>query len=482
MKKLLLLSLSLFTLSASAEIELPQIIGDNMVLQQNSDALLWGWATPDSKIQVTTGWNNRTYSTTTGSNGRWNISVPTPEASYTPYDLVVKGDGSDIKINNILIGEVWFCSGQSNMEMPLRGFGSQPVEGATKAIAYSGQNKGIRVATVPKLQSYEPQEKVPGKWKESSPENAPEFSAVAYFFAEALNKIIDKPVGIIVCAYGGSKLESWLPEWKLEEYGPLYDMKKEKGMKDGEIDSWHRVGVEYNAMLKPLIGYTIKGFLWNQGESNVGLHNDYPAHQADMVELWRNEWGNDNLPFYFVEIPGWNYDNPNGTSAALFRESQHKAAEITPNCEFVSTVDLVYPFEVDDIHARQKKPIGERLAFLAATKDYDVKGLPWQYPTFKSVELNGNTATILFSQPNSGLNPYNDMPGFEVAGEDRVFYPAKAREEWDFKDNTFKIYVSAPEVNDIKSVRYAFKNFYPATVRDMLGMPLVPFRTDDWEE
>ena len=223
-------------------------------------------------------------------------------------------------------------------------------------------------------------------------------------------------------------------------------------MNDSALAEYERINVMYNAMLHPLIGYTIRGFLWNQGESNVGRHSTYPAHQRDMVNEWRTKWNLGELPFYFVEIPGWNYDNPEGNNAAFFRECQHKAAEITPSSEIVCTADLVYPFEVDDIHARKKKEIGERLAFMAAGKTYGIKGMPTGYPRYKSMEINGS---------------------------DRIFRPAIAREN----PQTLRIEVERPAgVDEIKSVRYNFKNFAIGKVFNVLGLPLVPFRTDDWPE
>ena len=361
------------------------------------------------------------------------------------------------------------------MEMPLRGFGIQPIEGAGEAIAYSGKYPHIRMANVPKRQEYDKQERVEGKWNVSSPAKAAEFSALAYFFARSLSDIINTPVGIINCAYGGSKLESWLPKEMLDTY-PGYDMEAERsGAKT--VDPWHRIGVLYNGMLHPLAGYTIKGFLWNQGESNVGLHNEYPSHKKDLVQLWRNEWGNPDLPFYFVEMPPWSYGDPQGDHAARFRECQHKAAAMIPNTGIVCTTDLIYPHELEDVHASQKKPIGERLAFLAAAKTYGVEGIHTQYPTFKSVDYQGDKAVLTFDNAYGGLNPNRDIEGFEVAGEDKVFHPAKAVEDWD----KFTITVSSPEVSDIKAVRYCFRNFAPGKLKDMLGLPLVPFRTDDGE-
>lgn len=474
MKKILASALVLLPLMASAEITLPDIMGDNMVLQQQSDASLWGWANPGKEIQITTSWTgNSVVRAKAGNDGRWDAKVPTGAATFDPQTITIKGDGSAITISNVAIGEVWFCSGQSNMEMPLRGFWMQPVEGAAQAISYSGKYPGIRVATVPKTGSYELQDRVPGKWKVSSPANAGEFSAVAYFFARSLTDILNVPVGIISCAYGGSKVEGWQPKEQLANY-PEWDVAKEQA--DTTIAEYERINVMYNAMLHPLIGYTIKGFLWNQGESNVGKHDTYAQHLADMVGLWREQWGQGQLPFYSVEIPGWNYDNPEGAWAAMLREAQHKSVDLIPNSGIVCTADLVYPYELEDIHASQKTQIGERLAFMAAAKTYGIAGIPYTYPEYESMEVDGNKAVLHFKNADSGLTPNDVLEGFEVAGADQVFYPATANEVW----NDRTVVVSSDKVEKIEAVRYNFKNFAVGKVFDMMGMPLVPFRTDDW--
>lgn len=464
---------------ANAEITLPEIIGDNMVLQQHSQASLWGWATPGASVAVTPSWSNTTYSAKTADNGRWDIKIDTPEASYTPHSIRITGDGSGINIDNVLIGEVWLCSGQSNMEMPLRGFWCQPVEGAPQAIAYSAKHPGIRMVTIPKQEAKTPQDRTPGKWMVNNAANAPEFSACAYFFARSLNDILDVPIGIISCAYGGAKLESWMPRDIVAQFDDIDVDAEISGA--AKVDDWHRAVIRYNAMLHPIIGYTIKGFLWNQGESNVGKHDTYPTRINMMVDSWRKSWGQGPLPFYQVEIPGWNYDNPNGTSAALFRECQHKAAEMMENGGIVSTSDLVYPSEVDVIHATQKQPIGERLAFLVGADVYGLNTLAHTYPKCSSCQLNGDYAVIHVDNVEGFPLLREKLDGFEVAGDDHVFYPAKAEP---FMQTNSKpgLKVSAPEVKTVKAIRYCFKNFAIGKVHSMEGLPLVPFRTDSWSE
>lgn len=462
---------------AGAKVVLPDIVGDNMVVQQNTDVKLWGWADPKSTVTVTASWaHEKPVEAKAAADGRWEVAIASPAATFTPQTITISDATDSRTLQNVLVGEVWFCSGQSNMEMPLRGFWTQPVEGAVEAIAYSGSYPGIRVAKVPKRGSYTPQDTVTSPWLTSCPKNAYDFSALAYFFARSLTQLLDVPVGIIDCSYGGSKVEAWQSKEALAKYSE-WDVEAEQA--DTTLNEYERINVMYNAMLHPLIGYTIRGFLWNQGESNVGRHNEYLYHLKDMVDEWRAKWGLGELPFYFVELPGWNYSDPEATYAALFRECQHHAASIIPNSGIVSACDLVYPYEVNDVHARKKKEIGERLAFMAAGRTYGIEGMPCDYPKYRSMTIGEDGRAILeFDNASSGFTPNTELEGFEVAGDDRVFHAARAIEN----PNTLNIEVTCPEVADIKHVRYNFRNFRIGKVWNVLGLPLIPFRTDNFNE
>lgn len=460
--------------AVSGEVILPDIVGNNMVLQQESDALVWGWCSPGKSVTIESSWDKSPVTATADSDGRWTVRLHTPEASMNPQKLRISGDGSDITLADILIGEVWLCSGQSNMEMPIMGFWTQPVEGAAEAIASAGRYPSIRVAKVPKSVAEVPQSRVVSPWRVSNPRNAREFSALAYFFARELTDLLSVPIGIIDCSYGGTKLESWMNADRLAQYHDI-DLEKEKN--DSTFNLWYRANLMYNAMLHPLKGYTVKGFLWNQGESNVGQDNIYAQRQRDFVKDLRHEWDDDNLPFLFVELPGWNYSDPEGDSAARFRECQHKAASITPNSAIVCTSDLVYPYEIEDIHARKKREIGQRLAWLAGEKAYGIDGLPTEYPQFSSMNVEADKAVLTFKNAPCGLSPHVSLEGFEVAGKDRIFYPAVAVEN----PQTLEIEVMKPEdVDRIEAVRYNFKNFAIGKVHNTFGLPLIPFRTDNW--
>lgn len=460
---------------AGAKLKLPAIISPNAVIQQNSDIRLWGWDSPGASVTATPSWGGAPATATTDSEGRWQLTLATPPASMTPLSITFSdSEGERMEIGNLLSGEVWFASGQSNMEMPLRGYWTQPIEDAARAIAYSGNYPGIRMALIPKSASYTLLDDTATEWKVSCPENAHDFSALAYFFATTLTDIMHVPVGIINCAYGGSKVEGWLPAEKLADY-PEWDIEKEKA--DSSIRDWERINVMYNAMLNPVAGYTVKGFLWNQGEANVGRHSTYASHLADMVEIWRSRWGDSSLPFYSVEIPGWHYNNPDGTDAPLLREAQNASVALIPNSDIVCTSDLVYPYELEDIHACKKREIGERMAFKAAALTYGIKGMPHESPRFLKADIDGNRAELSFTGADAGFTPNDVIEGFEVAGADRVFYPADATEDFE----TRHIIVTSDKVAQIEAVRYCFRNFAIGKVKNMYGMPLVPFRTDNWD-
>jgi len=488
--------MALVALSANA-LELPDIFGNNMMLQQQTQAKLWGWAKADSKVEVTASWTTEKQTATTGQDGKWVVKLNTPAASYDVQTVTVKGDGEIITIENVLIGEVWFCSGQSNMEMPLGGFWNCPVEGANEAIAMSGKyRRSIRVATIPRVAAQEPQQRVGGKWQECVPENAPGFSACGYFFARTLTDLLDVPVGIINCSWGGSCVEGWMPKDILLTYPD--------GLTPCSDADYHQKMVMYNGMLYPLAGYTVKGFLWNQGESNVGREGEYIDRFITMVQLWRKLWNqpNDKLPIYTVELPPYWYDNNDGDWGAKFREAQHIIAHQLENSGCVCTNDLIYDYEPKQIHGKKKQEIGQRLAYMAAVRDYGMKGLVADAPEFdfmKNVEVtaddqvviagtavketpasHGKVTCLYFKNCTDGFDRMMDIEGFEAAGADGVFHPAIvwSSSEWRTQPQGCFLKLVCPEVPEVVSVRYNFRNWAPGKLHNMRGLPIVPFRTD----
>lgn len=458
---------------AWAKVTLPDIMSDNMVLQQQTEACLWGKANANAEVTIRPSWNRETYKVTAGADGKWIAKIKTPTASYNAYTISIS-DGEEIILNNVLVGEVWFCSGQSNMEMPLRGFWNCPIAGANETIATSSKWKGIRVATVEKNGQLQPVDECKGSWKVSNPENAPAFSATAFNFAMMMNQVLDIPIGIINCSWGGSMVEGWLPREIVSQY-PDIDLERDIRKEDGH-DWWHYLSptLMYNGMLKPLQNYTIKGFLWYQGESNVGKHKTYTERLKTMVELWRKEWGLGELPFYYVEIAPFN--STETTGCALLREAQFQAQAIIPNSGMISTNDLVEPYEIKNVHPKNKTDVGKRLAYMALSKTYRVPGIEAYGPVYKSMEVKDGAAILSFDYAEEGFNRLSDMEGFEVAGSDKVFYPAKAE-----VFNNLQIKVTCDKVAQPVAVRYCFHDFQPGNVANLRELPLYPFRTDSWE-
>ena len=269
----MVIGLLLGLVNLRAEIKLPALVSDNMVLQQATKVRLWGNATPNSSLKVRSSWDNTEYTAQVNDQGRWEIWVQTPSASFEKQQLTLKNGQDKIVLHDLLIGEVWFGSGQSNMEMPLRGFWHCPIEGGNHAIATSGKYKNsIRYATIQRVGALEPKDyPVGGEWKVCDPRNAPEFGATAYFFATLLTEVLNVPVGIINCSWGGSTVEGWLPKDILRNYS---DIDLSLAGNDEKIHPMLQPMIMYNGMLKPASKYTVRGFLWYQGESNVG-HPDY---------------------------------------------------------------------------------------------------------------------------------------------------------------------------------------------------------------
>lgn len=473
MKKQIVAACLLMMQTASwGKVVLPEILSDNMVLQQQTEVKLWGKAKANAQVSIRPSWDNRTYTATSDKDGKWIAKVQTPQASYNAYSITFS-DGETTQLNNILIGEVWFCSGQSNMEMPLAGFWNCPIAGANETIATSAQWKGIRVATIEKNGQVQPVDNCKGSWKVSCPENAPAFSATGFHFAMMMNQVLDIPIGIINSSWGGSTVEGWLPRDIVAQYPDINlerDIRKEEGH-----DWWHYMSptLMYNGMIKPLQNYTIKGFLWYQGESNVGKHKTYAERLKTMVELWRKEWGLGELPFYFVEIAP--YGSSENYHSALLREAQFNAQKIIPNSGMISTNDLVENYEQYNIHPKDKSNVGKRLAYMALSNTYQIKGIEAVGPVYKSMEIKDGVALLSFDNAGGGFNRMTDIQGFEIAGEDKVFYPAKA------ELNGGQIKVSSDKVPTPAAVRYGFRDFKPGNVANIRELPLYPFRTDNWE-
>lgn len=473
-RRILSLSLLLCALHAGAKVKLPSLLCDNMMLQQQTEVRLWGEAAPGGEVRITPSWDGASVTCRADRQGHWLATLRTPEAGYTPHEITFD-DGDPLTLKNVLVGEVWLASGQSNMEMPLKGFGGCCVKnGVDEAIAASGE--WVRMFNVPKRQCYEPQTECEGRWMTTeAAEDALEFSATAYYFARSVSRALHIPVGIVNCSYGGATVESWTNSALLETY-PDISLKPEEIEK---MTPWERPLLMYNGMLKPVQHYTIRGIIWYQGCSNVGRHETYAQRLANMVSLWRSEWGLGELPFYFVEIAPYDYDNPaQDEKAAYLREAQFRAQSLIPNSAMISTNDLVEPFERFNIHPREKEKVGNRLSYLALNLTYGMKQIHCFGPQYKSWTVKGNEAWVSFDHLEMGICRNYDLQGFEVAGEDRVFHPAdKVWLHW----QTNEMVISSDRVSRPVAVRYCFHDFQPGTMIGVNELPTIPFRTDDWD-
>ncbi len=479
MKKTTLLAalLALGTLTSEAKVRPSAMIGDNMVLQQLSNARLWGTADPGSNIKVTTSWDGKTYSTSADRCGDWSIAVATPAASFTPQTITIT-DGDPITISNVLIGEVWLASGQSNMQMPLKGFPGCCLKNGYKEIAGSREwADKVRFFTVPLTQSYTPLDTVNASWAVPSPETAPEFSAVAWHYAKQMSDVLNLPVGIVSAAYGGAKVESWTPRDILETYSDV-----SLDPKDIEKETHYlRPLLMYNAMFNPVKPYTYKGIIWYQGCSNVGQHDTYADRLARMITRWRDDIGLGDIPFYAVEIAPYEYNDPSNQgapeAAPLLREAQWKAVSMVPNADMICINDLVEPYERYNIHPADKESVGRRLCDLALNKTYGKKQFLAGSPRYKSHRIEGNKVWVAIDSPNDGVCRNYDVIGFEVAGADKVFYPA---DDVTFHWQTNEMVVSSKKVPQPVAVRYCFRDFLPGTLYGGNYLPMIPFRTDNF--
>lgn len=481
---LIICTLSLLSLPAFAEVKLPMMFSDGMVLQQQSAVRLWGWCesfhdgVASRKVTVITSWDGQSYDAVSDSDGRFEVTVQTPSAGG-PYEVTFTDSvGADpvpaLRLRNVLIGEVWLCAGQSNMEMTLKGYKGQPVEGAAEELLQCGDSL-LRLFTVGRGVSLEPRRDVAGRWQSAHAESVRNFSATAYFFGRALRRTLGVPVGLICTAYGGSACEAWMKAEWLKPFCAPY-RSPETGttvvLPTGDDDLKKRQQrcptALYNAQLAPLVGYGIRGALWYQGEDNVPRYDYYAALLRTMVEGWRKEWRQGDFPFYYCQIAPYDYSLIDWKDSQLLREQQMKAEAMIPNARMAVLLDAGLEY---GIHPRKKHIAGERLALLALGNTYGVKGLP-DFAVYSSVEFRGDTAIVAFDRSREWVyfehGPRSD--NFEVAGPDGIFHPAQA---WVSRN---RVYVRSEKVKKPAAVRYAWRDW---TVGDLMhdGLPVSSFQT-----
>lgn len=455
--------------NAEAKITLPAILSDNMVLQQQSDVQLRGTATPGKQVVIQPSWSKEKIKIKADESGKWNTTLPTPSAGG-PYEIFLS-DGDPLTLKNILIGEVWLCSGQSNMEMPMKGFRSQPTEGSREILISADKSTPIRAFTVKRKISRTPETDCEGSWVENTPADVAETSATAYFFARYLQQTLNVPVGIIVSCWSGTNIEPWMSVEELQNF-PQISLSHLQGT-DEIKDAWHGA-VLYNGMMMPLKDYRIKGMIWYQGESNRNNAALYQQLLPAFVRGMRNTWKQGDFPFYYTQIAPYKYEGADSLSGAYLREAQLNAMSLIPNSGMAVTLDIG---ELNGIHPRKKRQVGERLALWALAKDYNKNDFTYQGPVYKEMTIENGKAVIKFDAIPNGVAPYaTPLDYFEIAGADRVFHPANAMLNY----QTGNVEVWTDSVPTPVAVRYAFKNFTGASVFDTFGLPASSFRTDNW--
>ena len=360
------------------------------------------------------------------------------------------------------------------MEMPVQGFDRQPVNNIQDILIKAKKEVPIRFCNIPRITAKTPQSDCETRWEEHTPEGVARASATAYFFAKYLNEVLDVPIGLIISNWGGSKVEPWM---SIEALTPFKD----------EVDISHLTndkpvgpkqvlpGVLYNAMISPVINYTIKGMIWYQGESNRGQEELYGRLMPAFVKDLRQKWGLGDFPFYYVQIAPFQYDGVDKTSSAKLREVQLRNMNEIPNSGMAVTLDIG---EKTKIHPAEKEKVGNRLAYWALAKTYNKNNFGYSGPIYKSIEIKGNKIYVNFSNAPKGVAPLEtELPDFEIAGEDKIFYPAKAVIE----AKSGRLGVSSPQVHNPVAVRYAYKNFVVGSLFDVYGLPASSFRSENWE-
>ena len=443
-----------------AEVRLPAVLGSNMVLQQKSDVRLWGWCSPNEKISVIVDWDTTVYRTTGLRTAKWSVKIKTPAAGG-PYKIIINGSNA-IVLENVLIGEVWVCSGQSNMEWSGEQGLKQSLEEAPQAA-----NTKIRFFYVPKSTADFPQEDCRASWKVCNPDDMRRFSAIGYFFGKKLQQELNVPIGLINSNWGGTPAEVWTPQ-EMVESDPVL---KEAAAKVSVTPWWPvQAGDAFNAMIAPLTNFTIAGALWYQGESNTVTWSTYQALLTTMISGWRQAWQKD-FPFYFVQIAPYARYGQNHIGA-LLREAQTKSLA-HPNTGMVVISDLVD--DVNDIHPQNKRDVAWRLAHWALAETYGKSGSVYKSPMYKSMKAENGKIRIFFAHAENGLMSKGGAPTeFYIAGADQKFLSAVATIEGS------TVVVSHKEIKNPVAVRFGFSNMAMPNLFSKEGLPVNLFRTDEW--
>lgn len=500
-------AIGLLTLStpAPADVSVPSIFGSHMVLQQGKDIVVWGDASPGEAVTVAIAGRKR--ATTASPEGEWRVRLE-PLAVGGPHTMTITGKNT-LTLEDVLVGEVWVCSGQSNMAWSVSGADDADLETMT------ADYPRIRLISVPQVGTQEPQKDFRGEWQVCSPRTVGGFSAVGYFFGQTLHRSLDVPIGLIDNAWGGSAAEAWVRRDVLMadvRYGPLfqrwaetertYDAEKVRADHERRVAAWteaaakaraegkpvpgrpraprnpltgnHRPANIYCGVLNPIIGLSMRGVIWYQGESNAGRAYQYRHLFPLMIRNWREDWKQGDFPFYWVQLADFMDEKPEpGESAwAELREAQTMTLAL-PNTGQAVIVDAG---EAHDIHPKDKLTVGRRLARWALARDYG-KNIVYRSPEYRSMEVKEGKAIVTFDHVGGGLDTFDvrQPRGFAIAGEDRKWVWAQAR----ILDKT-RVEVWSEKVPSPVAVRYAWADNPVANLQNREGLPATPFRTDDW--
>ena len=460
MKRILLtlVILSFFSINMFGKIILPSVFSDNMVLQQNSKVAIWGWSDPGETVKIVTSWNSKdTIKVKADNTSAWKTNIQTIGAGG-PYIIHIIGNGK-VELKNVMLGEVWICSGQSNMEMSVNWKLINGEEEAAKA-----NNPNIRIFHIQKIGAEYPQQNCNATWTSCTPETMRATSAAGYFFARELQQKLNVPVGIIVSAWGGTPAEVWIEKSRIENNPEL-----NKAKYSDKFDGWPgNPGTLYNSMIYPIVSYGIAGAIWYQGESNIGNPQIYSQLMKTLIENWRADFKKD-FPFYFVQIAPYTY-GANG-KAEYLREQQDLASKTVANTGMVVISDLVD--DVKNIHPKNKLDVGKRLATFALAETYKQNVGEYKSPAYQSMQVEKGKIRLTFDHAASGLKCTGKSPEkFLIAGDDKNFVPATAKIE----GNT--IVLSSKLVKVPVAVRFCFDDATMPDVFSTEGLPLAPFRTD----
>jgi len=459
MKKVVALFLhTCFLYIAHATVTLPSVIGSNMVLQQKSEVKIWGWGNPLEKVEVTTSWDNATTSMVVTPDANWHVTLHTPSAGG-PYTITIKG-ANTITLQNVLIGEVWVCSGQSNMEMSYGWGMPQMKEDLPKAL-----NSNIRFFTVAKASSAYPQDDCKGQWAMCDSNAVKAFSAAAYYFGKRLNKELNIPIGLINTSWGATPADVWTPDSVIQADAVL---KAAAAKLSPNPYCPIKPGCVYNSMLYPLLNYTVAGAIWYQGEGNTGTASTYQKVFTTMIQSWRDGWHKD-LPFYYVQIAPFKYGN--NYNGVLVREQQTQSMALA-NTGMVVITDITG--DTNDIHPKNKRDVGYRLAGWALAETYKLPNIIYKNAQYQSMDVQDNKAIISFTNADGGLTSKGAVTQLYIAGADKVFYPAQAT----ITGN--KLQVWSDKVAAPVAVRYEYSNTAIGNLTGPGGLPVNQFRTDDW--